>query len=100
MKQDRIGGTSRRDALQRGLRTTAGVVIIWLVGSRTHAEPNKLAKTAVQYTDAGNVPGKDCDDCTQFVPGATAEAPGTCRLVVGDISPHGHCIAFTPKPKT
>ena len=100
MKQDRIEGTSRRDALQRGLRTTAGVAIIWLVGSRVHAESNKLSKAAVQYMDAGNVPGKDCDDCTQFVPGATAENYGTCRIVGGDISPHGHCIAFTPKPKT
>jgi hypothetical protein len=43
--------------------------------------------------------GKDCDDCSQFVPGATPDAPGTCRIVEGAISPHGHCIAFTPKAR-
>ena len=100
MEQDRIERTSRRAVLQRGLRTSAGVAIVWLAGSRSHAESNKLDKAAVQYTDAGKVPGKDCDDCVQFVPGATAKDLGTCQLVGGDISPHGHCIAFTPKSKT
>ena len=48
---------------------------------------------------AGAVPDQDCDDCVQFVPGATAKAPGSCRIVKGPISPHGHCIAFAAKPR-
>jgi hypothetical protein len=35
----------------------------------------------------------------QFIPGATPKANGTCKVVEGVISPHGYCIAFTPKPK-
>jgi hypothetical protein len=50
--------------------------------------------------DAGKVEGKDCDDCSQFVPGKTARDLGTCKIVEGEINPHGHCIAFTPKPKS
>ncbi len=45
------------------------------------------------------MPDKDCDDCYQFVPGKAAKDTGTCRLVEGNINPHGHCLAFTPKPK-
>ena len=100
MKQDQFDGMSRRDALRRGAHAIAGIGIIWLVGSSAFAASSKLAKSAVQYTDAGNVPNKDCDDCSQFVAGKTAKEPGTCKLVEGDINPHGHCIAFTPKPRT
>ena len=63
------------------------------------AEAARLSKAAVKYTDTGNVEGKDCDDCSQFVPGPAADGPGTCRIVDGPIAPHGHCIAFTPKRK-
>ena len=79
----------RRDALQRGGGAIAGIGIIWLAASNAFAASTKLAKAAVQYTDAGNVAGKDCDDCSQFVPGKTAKATGTCKLVDGDIDPHG-----------
>lgn len=99
MRHDQPGGTSRRGALQRGLGTIAGFAIDWTAGSSTSAAAGKLAKTAVQYVDAGTVAGKDCDDCLQFVPGKAATAPGSCRIVEGEISPHGHCIAFTPRPK-
>jgi len=58
----------------------------------------KLSKGEVQYRDRPNG-GKDCDDCIQFVAGKTAKDPATCKIVEGDINPHGHCIAFSPKPK-
>jgi hypothetical protein len=70
------------------------------VASGARAAPGKLTKGAVKYTDSGNVPGKDCDDCSQYLAGASAQDPPSCRIVEGSISPHGHCIAFTPKPKT
>ena len=57
----------------------------------------EMPKSAVQYDEIPRMAGRDCDDCTQFVPGPGPSAPGTCRIVAGDISPHGHCIAFTPK---
>jgi hypothetical protein len=88
---------ARRAVLQRGLGLVAAPVVAWLVPAAVSAQGAKLAKAAVSYVDVGTVSGKDCDDCTQFVPGADAKAMGTCRIVDGPISPHGHCIAFTPK---
>ena len=34
-----------------------------------------------------------------FIAGKTAKDLGTCKIVEGKINPHGHCIAFSPKPK-
>lgn len=86
-----------RAVRRQGLRIAAGAAIAWLVPVASLAQAKKLDRAAVQYVDRGKDPGKDCDDCAQFVPGATPTAMGTCRIVEGPISPHGHCIAFTPK---
>jgi hypothetical protein len=29
---------------------------------------------------------------------ARLKATGSCKMVAGAISPHGYCLAFTPKP--
>ena len=92
-----LASMARRVALQRGLGLVAGPAVAWLMPAAVWGQGAKLAKAAVSYVDAGTVPGKDCDDCTQFVPGADANAVGSCRIVDGPISPRGHCIAFTPK---
>jgi hypothetical protein len=89
----------RRTAMTTGMRWAAGIAICTLVDLRGASAAEKLAKSAVQYQDVGNSPGKDCDDCTQFIAGKTAKAKGTCKIVEGDIDPHGHCIAFTPIAK-
>ena len=100
MKPLRIDEVSRRSALQRGLGALAGVAVFWAGGRAARAAaPAKLAKATVQYTDAGQVPGKTCDDCSQFIAGKTSADPGSCKIVEGEVSPHGHCIAFTPLPK-
>ena len=84
--------------LQTGLAGIASM--LWCSNaSAARAKDVKLAKAAVQYTDVGDVPDMDCDDCSQFIPGASAKALGRCKIVAGDINPHGHCIAFSPKPK-
>jgi hypothetical protein len=89
----------RRDALRGGLGAIAAVAMVWIAPRGALAATDKLNKSAVQYTDNGTDAGKDCDDCSQFVPGKSIKDPGTCKIVEGDISPHGHCLAFTPKPK-
>jgi hypothetical protein len=86
----------RREALKRGLGAGVGIAIVSITG-RAFSQAAKLSKDAVKYTDAGNVPGKDCDDCSQYLPGTSANDPVTCKLVEGVINPHGHCIAFSPK---
>jgi len=90
---------SRRVAVQRGLGSMTAVVMFWGLGGKASAAESKLAKATVQYTDSGTAPGRDCDDCIQFIPGKIPKDLGTCKVVEGDISPHGHCLAFSPKPK-
>jgi hypothetical protein len=38
-----------------------------------------------------------CSGCSLFIPGKTATAAGTCKIVAGNISPHGWCTAFAAK---
>mgnify|MGYP001078780611 CR=1 FL=1 len=97
--EDRVKGTPRRDALLGGLGAIAAVAMVWIAPRSALAASDKVSKAAVQYTDTGNVASKDCDDCIQFLPGKSVKDPGTCKIVEGKISPHGHCLAFTPKPK-
>ncbi len=101
MNSNPISGPSRRGAIRRGLATLAGIQIVALTAGRASAAtaPTKLAKSAVSYVDASTDTDKDCDDCVQFVAGASAKGPGSCKIVAGDINPHGHCIAFSPKPR-
>jgi hypothetical protein len=96
MDDQRTSGVTRRCALRRGAAMGLGATIVWAAGTPARAQ-GKLAKEAVKYVDKGDVPGKDCDDCMQYIAPASAKAPATCRIVDGPISPHGHCVAFTPK---
>lgn len=89
---------SRRDLLARGVRLAVLAVATSVVPDRAKAA-DKLPKSAVQYDETRRIPGQDCDDCTQFIPGSGPSARGTCLVVAGDVSPHGHCVAFTPKAK-
>jgi hypothetical protein len=98
--EDWVKGTPRREALLGGLGAIAAVAMVWIAPRNAFAASDKVSKAAVQYTEAGNMADKDCDDCSQFLPGKTAKDSGTCKIVEGDISPHGHCIAFTPRSKS
>ena len=100
MNDQQPAGVSRRSIVKGGVSALTGIAIALLTRTGTSAAETKLAKSVVQYVDAGKEEGKDCDDCIQFVPGKTPKAMGTCKIVEGEINPHGHCIAFTPKPKS
>jgi hypothetical protein len=56
----------------------------------------KASKSAMKYQDKPNN-GQECDGCVQFVPGASSKAKGTCKVVDGDVSPKGWCIAYVKK---
>ena len=99
MQQDRIESRPRRSALRSGLGALAGVALVGMVGAEAKPAEAKLTKSAVQYVDSGKIADKDCDDCIQFIPGRSAKAMGSCKLVEGEINPHGHCIAFSPKAR-
>ena len=95
---DQHDKVSRRALIQSGIRALASIAIVSLAAPKTFAAETKLAKSVVQYEDVGKQKGADCDDCAQFIPGKTGNALGTCKIVEGEISPHGHCVAFTPRP--
>jgi hypothetical protein len=98
MDENQHSQLSRRSLITGGIRALAGIAIVSLSATRTGAAETKLAKSVVQYEDVGKQKGADCDDCVQFIPAKAANALGTCKIVEGEINPHGHCIAFTPKP--
>jgi hypothetical protein len=99
MNENSIELKSRRSILKKTAAWLAGFAMIPLLANVRHAlAAGKLAKADVMYQDTPKA-GKDCDDCLQFIPGATPKANGTCKVVDGVISPHGYCAAFTPKPK-
>lgn len=56
----------------------------------------KVSKGAMAYRNSPHN-GHSCSGCVYFQPGASASAAGSCSVVAGSISPHGYCIAFTPK---
>jgi hypothetical protein len=90
---------SRRDAMRAGAGAAGGFVLAIVASNAARAADTRLAKATVQYVDDGKMPGKDCDDCIQFLPGKTAKDLGGCKIVEGAINPHGHCLAFSPKSK-
>jgi hypothetical protein len=91
------GEVSRRSVFKSGITALGGIAIISVTGRKAWAADKKLSKSMVIYVDASKNEGKDCDDCIYFVAGKTADAPGSCKIVEGEISPHGYCIRFQRK---
>ena len=58
----------------------------------------KVKKSQLQYQDKPNR-GQRCAGCSQFIPGKTASAMGTCKLVEGTISPNGWCLEWEAAAK-
>ena len=70
--------------MQAGLAAIGGVAAI-----RAHAQ-EKIAQAQVQYQLMPK-DGAKCSTCVNF------EAPASCKIVAGSISPNGWCIAYGPK---
>jgi len=96
MDERSTGGVSRRGALRRTAALGLGATIVWATPLPAAAQA-KLSKDAVKYVARNDAPGKDCDDCMHYVAPAKPREAASCRLVEGPVSPHGHCVAFTPK---
>lgn len=93
--------TTRREAFTQAFKGIALIALAGVAAQSSWAQSGKLlAKADVQYTDKGKDSGKDCDDCSQYIESKSGKGLGTCKIVEGAINPKGHCIAFTPKPKS
>jgi hypothetical protein len=83
-----IGGA----ALLAGAAASPGLMV-----SKTALAQQKVPQASVKYQDKPN--GKQqCSNCLQFVPGNSATAMGTCKVVDGPVSPNGYCIIWVAKP--
>ena len=59
--------------------------------ARSAMAQQKASKQAMHYQDKPSG-AKKCSECLQF------EAPASCKVVEGTISPNGYCIAWVKKP--
>lgn len=81
---------SRRVFFRRVAAYAVGGAIIQ--GGRLHPAfaQNKVAQNSVAYQDKPKG-AQRCDGCTLF------QAPNTCKVVDGQISPQGWCSLFSAK---
>jgi hypothetical protein len=71
------------------LRGPLALFAVLLPGRRGFAQ-EKVAKTDAEYQDRPKGQQR-CEICLQFQP------PGSCKLVAGQISPHGWCQFFAAR---
>lgn len=84
------------DCPSRRTFLTSAVVLPALAGllaGRASADAAKSSQASMQYQPTPKN-GKHCSGCNFFIPGDSATANGTCKIVDGSISPNGWCIAF------
>jgi hypothetical protein len=60
------------------------------------ANAGTIPQTAVAYQKEPK-DGHNCAGCKLFVPGASADAAGTCKSVAGEILPNGWCKLWAAK---
>jgi hypothetical protein len=65
------------------------------VGALSDAE--KMARSALQYTDRSTLADKRCELCNLFQKPPDPSQCGTCQVVKGPIHPKGYCTAFVAK---
>jgi hypothetical protein len=83
---------SRRNLLKMGGAALAMIPVVAV------AAKNDSIRTTMRYKDSPEG-DKKCSDCGLFVAGASATAPGSCKVFPGDteISPNGYCMAWAKK---
>ena len=82
------------------MRVTGAALALPLatLATRAYASKNEALRTALKYQDKPNG-DQHCATCMHFVPGKTATALGSCKVIPGDteISPNGWCTAYLKK---
>ena len=82
--------TSRRTILLRGVVCAAGAVT--LIGATKNAEAAKMPPTSPAVAYQGTPKdGHQCDGCILF------QAPNSCQVVDGVVSPSGWCKLWAKK---
>ena len=102
--QDRI---SRRSTLKLLVAVPLGAAVVSACGKKTEpdscqdvsalGEPEKAARSALQYTDKSPEKDRHCANCTYWQAPKDVAQCGGCTLVKGPIHPNGYCTAFAAK---
>ena len=82
-----------QDSRRRFLRTSLTIVAGTVLASAARAQEggdSKVEQSVVQYQTMPK-DGAKCSGCVNFV------APNACKVVQGNISPEGWCVAYAPK---
>ncbi len=60
-------------------------------------EPEKTARSALQYVDRSPQADKHCRDCSLYLPASEPSQCGGCQVVKGPNHPNGYCTAWAKK---
>ncbi|MBJ7534135.1 high potential iron sulfur protein [Rhodomicrobium vannielii ATCC 17100] len=84
-------GNTRREVLKFGAYALGALGAAGFVAGSAEAQvAKKAAQSAVGYQGSPNG-AKQCSACQHF------QAPSSCRVVEGSISPNGYCKIFSKK---
>lgn len=87
--------TSRAGMIQK--LAMAPIAIGALAALRAEAEAAATVDQKAAAYQGTPKNGQQCSTCTLFIPGKTATANGTCKIVKGTISPKGWCKFYSRK---
>ena len=88
---------SRRRLFRQGAALAGGVAAAGLMSkAKVSAQSTKVSQALAKYQSTPK-DGQQCDGCVQFIPGKTASADGTCKIVDGSIAPKAWCMFFAAK---
>jgi hypothetical protein len=90
---DSNGGQTRGDFV-RSIVVLPALAGIFAAGTSVAQAKGSQAQFKYQTKPNGS---KKCSNCSLFIPGKSATANGTCKVVDGTISPNGYCIAYSAK---
>lgn len=85
---------SRRTVLISAAAAAAGLPLLAAAGSASAEGTTPQASVKYQPKPSG---AYHCSLCNYYLPGASATAPGKCKVVAGQISPQGWCVLFAAK---
>jgi hypothetical protein len=89
--------SSRRKVLHQGTVMLGSIVFIPIAMYLPTASAGSASKKMLHYQDSPK-DGQTCADCTAFSPPAASDSiTGTCKIVSGEVNPHGWCMAFSPR---
>ncbi|MGD0864232.1 MAG: high-potential iron-sulfur protein [Rhizomicrobium sp.] len=86
----KVTEVSRRNLLRSATIMAGGAAVLATAMTATSAQADKMSQTAAAY-QAKPKDGAQCDGCGLF------QAPSSCQLVDGTISPTGWCKFFAKK---